>query len=237
MPDLIDPYLDPKTGILRNLVGATTSEQLREAETNVASMAELELENIPRSNNLGELRAIHRALFGKIYDWAGEIRTVDIKKGSEEFFLFQFQIPKGADFVFSELAKEQGLNGLNRKDFAKRLAYFYEQLNFIHPFREGNGRAQRVFWNRVAMDAGYFIDWSQVVGDELDKASVAGREQHDLKPLEKMFDRIVYMSKDKRLLRQIRSMARSMEIEGANFHEMEKIMLDRLREKRDREES
>ena len=73
----------------------------------------------------------------------------------------------------------------------KRLAYFYEQVNFIHPFREGNGRTQRVFWNRVAADAGYFIDWSQVVGDELDKASVEGREHHNLEPLEEMFSRIV----------------------------------------------
>lgn len=189
--NFVDPYLDPGTGILRNLVGATSQEQLRKIESDVASAAEIELENIPRSNDLKELQAIHKALFGKIYDWAGEIRTVDIKKGSEEFFLFQFRVSQGADFVFSELAKEHVLRGLNREDFAKRLAYFYEQLNFVHPFREGNGRTQRVFWNRVAADAGYFIDWSQVVGDELDKASAIGREQHDLQPLESMFTRIV----------------------------------------------
>ncbi len=89
MSDFVDPYLDPKTGILRNLVGATTSEQLREAEVNVASMAELN--------------------------------------------------------------KEQGLSGLSREDFAKRLAYFYEQLNFIHPFRKGNGRTQQsVAWKSRA---------------------------------------------------------------------------------------
>lgn len=190
MTDFVDPYLDPRTGILRNLVGATTQEQLRKAESDIASTAELALEGIPRSNDLKELQAIHKALFGKVYDWAGEIRTVDIKKGSEEFFLFQFQIPQGADFVFSELAKEHGLKELSKDDFVGRLAYFYEQVNFIHPFREGNGRTQRIFWNRVAADAGHFIDWRQVVGDELDKASVMGREQHDLKPLEKMFARI-----------------------------------------------
>lgn len=195
MSNFVDPYLDPKTGILRNLVGATTSERLRMAESDVASMAELDLKGIPRTNDLRELQVIHKALFGKIYDWAGEIRTVDIKKGSEEFFLFQFQIEQGAEFVFSELAKEHVLKGLGREDFVKRLAYFYEQVNFIHPFREGNGRTQRVFWNRVAADAGYFIDWRQVIGDELDKASVIGREQHDLRPLEDMFDRIVCTTK------------------------------------------
>ncbi|MBB1536197.1 Fic family protein [Candidatus Saccharibacteria bacterium] len=189
--EFIDPYLDLETGILRNFAGANTQEKLRKAETDVAGMAELTLDDIPRSNNLAELQAIHKALFGKIYDWAGEIRTVDIRKGSEEFFLFVFQIPEGAKFVFDGLAKENTLKDLSKEDFVKRLAYFYEQVNFIHPFREGNGRTQRVFWNRVAADAGYFIDWSQVVGDELDKASVEGREHHNLEPLEEMFSRIV----------------------------------------------
>ena len=189
--EFIDPYLDLESGILRNFAGANTQEKLRKAETDVAGMAELTLDDIPRSNNLAELQAIHKALFGKIYDWAGEIRTVDIRKGSEEFFLFVFQIPEGAKFVFDGLAKENTLKDLSKEDFVKRLAYFYEQVNFIHPFREGNGRTQRVFWNRVAADAGYFIDWSQVVGDELDKASVEGREHHNLEPLEEMFSRIV----------------------------------------------
>ncbi len=189
--EFIDPYLDLETGILRNFAGANTQEKLRKAETDVAGMAELTLGDVPRSNNLAELQAIHKALFGKIYDWAGEIRTVDIKKGSEEFFLFVFQILEGAKFVFDELAKENTLKNLSKEDFVKRLAYFYEQVNFIHPFREGNGRTQRVFWNRVAADAGYFIDWSQVVGGELDKASVEGREHHNLEPLEEMFARIV----------------------------------------------
>lgn len=189
--EFIDPYLDLETGILRNFAGANTQEKLRKAETDVAGIAELTLDDIPRSNNLAELQAIHKALFGKIYDWAGEIRTVDIRKGSEEFFLFVFQIPEGAKFVFDGLAKENTLKDLSKEDFVKRLAYFYEQVNFIHPFREGNGRTQRVFWNRVAADAGYFIDWSQVVGDELDKASVEGREHHNLEPLEEMFSRIV----------------------------------------------
>lgn len=189
--EFIDPYLDLETGILRNFAGANTQEKLRKAETDVAGMAELTLGDVPRSNNLAELQAIHKVLFGKIYDWAGEIRTVDIKKGSEEFFLFVFQISEGAKFVFDELAKENALKNLSKEDFVKRLAYFYEQVNFIHPFREGNGRTQRVFWNRVAADAGYFIDWSQVVGSELDKASVEGREHHNLEPLEEMFARIV----------------------------------------------
>ena len=65
MANFVDPYLDQETGILRNLVGAVSQEELRKAETDVASMAEIALENVPRTNNLAELQAIHKALFGR----------------------------------------------------------------------------------------------------------------------------------------------------------------------------
>ncbi|HSX00521.1 MAG TPA: Fic family protein [Patescibacteria group bacterium] len=96
-----------------------------------------------------------------------------------------------ADYVFAELAKDNYLKGLDREVFAKRLAYHYDQLNFIHPFREGNGRVQRIFWTRVAKDASYDIDWSAVVGDENDEASRLAAEEMDLSALEGMFIRIV----------------------------------------------
>jgi cell filamentation protein len=69
--------------------------------------------------------------------------------------------------------------------------YFYDQLNYIHPFREGNGRAQRVFWSRVAQDGGYEIDWDRIVGAENDVASKLAAEQMDLSKLEAMFAKIV----------------------------------------------
>lgn len=80
------------------------------------------------------------------------------------------KIRDATNFVFAGLTKEGYLQNLSKEDFVKRLAHFYDQLNYIHPFREGNGRAQRVFWNRVAKDAGYELDWSLVVGDENDEA-------------------------------------------------------------------
>lgn len=192
MPDFVDPYIDPKTGILRNLVGATTYSELRKAEGDIVALSEISLDNILHTVDLAELRKIHKSLFGKIYDWAGELRVVNIRKGSEDYFLDFGYLENGARFVFEELSKENYLRGLEREDFIKRLAYFYEQLNFIHPFREGNGRTQRVFWQRVANGAGYKIDWSKVVGEELDNASLIGRTENNLEPLEKMFDKIVY---------------------------------------------
>ena len=145
MSEFVDPYIDPKTGILRNLVGATTYHELRKAEGDIVALSEISLDSIPHTVDLVELQKNHRDLFDKVYDWAGELRNVNIRKGSEEYFLDYNYLENGAKFVFEELSKEDHLQRLRREDFIKRLAYFCEQLNFIHPFREGNGRTQRVF--------------------------------------------------------------------------------------------
>lgn len=191
----VDPYTDEETGILRNLLGAKSQEELQELEPQIVFANQLELEAvaIPRTNDLDELLLIHGQLFKNAYDWAGQIRTVDIKKSDEgsEFFLIVSKIQDAAQYVFAELAKENNLKGLDRSDFVKRLAHYYDQLNFIHPFREGNGRTQRIFWTRVAQDAGYDIDWDGVVGDENDEASRLAAEEMNLSALEAMFAKII----------------------------------------------
>jgi cell filamentation protein len=191
----IDPYFDEAIGELRNLLGAKSSEEFQKLEPQIVFANELELESIPipRTNDLKEILLIHKQLFKGVYDWAGQIRTVDIKKNAEgaEYFLVVSKISSAASYVFGELAKESYLKDLTQEDFIKRLAHYYDQLNYIHPFREGNGRAQRVFWTRVAHDAGYEINWDAVVGDENDKASRIAAETMDLSGLEQMFRRIV----------------------------------------------
>lgn len=196
----IDPYIDENTGLLKNLLGCQTVEEFLEREPQIVFANELELEavNIPRTNDLNELLLIHKQLFKGVFEWAGQIRTVDIKKHDEaaEFFLLFGKIESAARYVFTELAKENHLRGLDEESFIKRLAHHYDQLNYIHPFREGNGRVQRIFWSRVAQDAGYEIDWSAIVGDENNEASRLAAEQMDLSALEKMFNRIVTVQND-----------------------------------------
>ena len=189
-----DPYFDPAIGELRNLLGARTSDELRQLEPQAVFANELELTTAPisRTNDLAELCALHGWLFKGVYDWAGQLRVVDIRKnaGETSFFLPGGYIERASGFVFTELADEHHLTGLDVEQFAHRLAYFYDQLNYIHPFREGNGRTQRVFWTRVAADAGYDIDWDQIVGTENDEACRVAMEDDDRGPLEAMFRRI-----------------------------------------------
>jgi cell filamentation protein len=110
MPDsweFLDPYLDPQTGILRNLIGALAKASLDDAEGSLSFARLVQLmDHPPRpTGDLTELRAVHRHLFQDLYDWAGQIRTVDIRKNVEgaEFFLPFGMIERASSFASGEL--------------------------------------------------------------------------------------------------------------------------------------
>jgi cell filamentation protein len=190
----VDPYLDPDTGILRNKVGARTQAELDAAEADLTVVRALRLLERPpaATGDLAELQAIHRELFADVFEWAGEIRTVDMRKNIEgaEFFLPVSMIARSAGFAADELRADNMLRGLGHDRFVERLAHHYDQFNYIHPMREGNGRTGRLFWDRVSRDAGWTLDWRTVSGRVNDHASRTASEQRDLKPLQEMFDRI-----------------------------------------------
>jgi cell filamentation protein len=194
-PGDADPYIDPATGLLANLVGASTQGDLAVAEADLVTARWVTLadQRIKPTGDLVELRAIHRHLFQDVYAWAGQLRTVDIRKNVEggEFFVPVSIIERAAGFVAGELAEDHYLRGMVRGQFIARLAHHYDQLNYIHPFREGNGRAQRAFWDRVARDAGWRLSWLDVTGDVNDTASRTAAETRNLEPLIAMFDQIV----------------------------------------------
>lgn len=194
-PDFVDPYVDPATGILKNLVGVTTQAELDTIEGDLVPVRALRLEAnlLAPTRDLAELRAIHRYLFSPIYEWAGELRTVDIRKNAEGagFFVPVAMIERAAGFVANELREDDYLRGLDRERFIARLAHHYDQLNYIHPFREGNGRMQRLFWSRVARDAGWRLSWLEVTGEVNDAASRAAAEDRDLGPLIAMLEQVV----------------------------------------------
>ena len=195
MAEVVDPYLDPDTGLLRNLVGARTQDTLDRAEGAMVVTRAIQLADHPikATGDLAEFRAIHRQLFQDVYPWAGEVRTVDIRKNIDgaKHFLSVSVIDRGSMFAADELRDDNMLRGMNRDQFIDRLSYHYDQWNFIHPFREGNGRSQRVFWNRVAADAGWQLDWQPVQGAVNDAACRAAAERSDFGPMRAMFDRVV----------------------------------------------
>lgn len=102
-------------------------------------------------------RAIHRHLFGPIYRWAGRDRTIRIAKGAS-MFCHPEQIGRQMEGLFADLARAGHLRGLDADAFAAGAAHFLSELNVIHPFREGNGRAQKAFLMLLADRAGHRLD-------------------------------------------------------------------------------
>jgi len=199
-PEVVDPYLIPGTNVLRNLLGLTSAADLSAAEADLSFVRALQLldEPVPATNDLRELQRIHLHLFQDICDWAGQVRTIDVRKNvpGAEFFLPVGYIEHAASICFAALAEDNHLSGLRRDEFVEHIAHHYEKINYIHPFREGNGRVQRIYWNRVALAAGWQLDWRPVHGDENHLAARAGSDQQDLGPLVRMFDKVVTLPDD-----------------------------------------
>ena len=193
--EFIDPYIDTKFNVLRNLVGATSYDELANAEGEYVSSrtAELLSKKLPQlAGSLDDFKFLHHAIFKDIFDWAGEIRTVEIKKNTEgsEYFLPSCRVEQGFQWSQEELKADLFLQNLSKQDFIERLAYHYDNYNYIHPFREGNGRTQRLFWTILCRHAGYDLNWLGVSGSENDSASKVAAETKNLTELIKMFEKI-----------------------------------------------
>jgi len=185
-----DPYTDPVTGVLRNKLGLRTAEELQAAEREITHAALILLKEspVPPSYDLGHLCAIHRGIFGDIYDWAGQLRTVAIAKGS--WFCLPQYIESSAAEIFRALHGEGLLRGLPRDAFTERLTYYLGEVNAVHPFREGNGRAQRAFFEQLAGDAGFILGWQHLDADR-NVAASAAIMHGDPAPMRKMLDELL----------------------------------------------
>jgi cell filamentation protein len=185
-----DPYADPLTGVLCNRLGLRTAAELEAAEREITHAALILLREMPvrPAYDLAHLCEAHRRIFGDLYDWAGQVRTVTIAKGSM-FCLPQYIEPSAGE-IFRQLRNENCLRGLERDTFIDRLTHYLGEVNAIHPFREGNGRTQRAFFEQLADDAGFTLAWQRLDAERNIAASVAIM-RGDPAPMRKMLDELV----------------------------------------------
>jgi cell filamentation protein len=186
-----DPYVDPATGTLRNKLGISDAEALARAEADLtrAALQELAVNRLPGDYDLAHLMAFHKVIFGDLYAWAGQVRTVSIAKPDTVFAPPQF-IESDASEVFEQLRRANYLRGLARVDFVRQIAHYYAEINAIHPAREGNGRTQRAFLGQLADDAGWPIAWSRMDAEANIVASQAG-QRGELAPLVRMLGEVI----------------------------------------------
>jgi cell filamentation protein len=186
-----DPYVYPGTSCLRNRAGIRDPAELEqfEAEQTSIILAQLQQEPLSGRYDVAHLKAFHRRIFGDVYDWAGEVRTVRLAKDRSVFALPE-HIEDYLSKVLAELAQEGLLRGVEDETFVDRLTYYYAELNAAHPFREGNGRTIRAFLGQLAREAGYHIAWERLDARRNVDASEASL-QGDNGALRQMLDELV----------------------------------------------
>ena len=141
---------------LENKLGITNSAELAREEERISKRKAVELFESSSLDKLApgrfaSLQAIHKALFEDIYDFAGELRTVNLAKGNFRFAPLMYleaalaNIDKMPQSTFDEIVEK------------------YVEMNIAHPFREGNGRSTRLWLDQMLKaDIGQVVDWSRV---------------------------------------------------------------------------
>ena len=167
-----DYYCYPGSNVLKNKLGITNAELFEQAERKITYLRTMEAmkDQIPGGFDYNHLKKIHLFLFGDIFEWAGKPRTVNISKGTQ--FCRVEYIDEQIERVFAELSGEKYFKELlSREQVVKRLAYYLGEINAVHPFREGNGRTQRIFIYYLAHTLGYELDFSKVNSKDMILAS------------------------------------------------------------------
>ena len=125
--------------------------------------------------DLDHLKAIHKHLFQDVYAWAGKIRTVELAKGGHHFQPVGY-IETGIANIHGRIAKQKFFVGSALDEFAKEVARIIGDLNYVHPFREGNGRTQLQYLKLLSRRAGHRIDLTRLKPADWQDAS---RAAHD----------------------------------------------------------
>ena len=160
------------TTCLVNKLGIRDEKRLSEVEAGITFAKAVMLEETPIDDDFGfeHFKKIHEFLLCDLYEWAGQVRTVDISKKRTKF-LDVASIESIGTKCFAKV-KDGYFENLSFDEFVKRLAEFYNDVNYIHPFREGNGRTQRIYFTQLIRHYGYDINFADVDTDELMIATI-----------------------------------------------------------------
>ena len=134
------------TSVLINKFGIRDEEQLNTLEQGITSVLIAKASmDVPFENVDFEFyKSLHKYVFSDIYEWAGETRNVNISKKGTNFCPTE-KIEDNGLRIFKNLHKSNFLKDLKGDEFTNKFVELYCELNYLHPFREGNGRIQRLF--------------------------------------------------------------------------------------------
>ena len=172
--DYIDPdnlYTYPHSSVLINKFNEKNDNKAREV------------------NTVSDILKIHKFLFEGMYTWAGQYRQVNISKSGNAFMPVQsFDM---AEKYLNTLISNYLLNANNKIEICKSLAEILDNLNYFHPFREGNGRTQREVIRSLALMKGYECEISIGLDDDIYHLYMDGTVYGDTSKLEQLFNKLL----------------------------------------------
>ena len=186
-----DPYAYPGSSVLKNRFGIKEHEIFSQLEYSATRVRINQLMTAPirGSFDLDHLCEIHRHIFQDVYEWAGERRSGSLSKGGSTFAEPEY-IASEAKKIFARLKGDNLLRGLEPSAFAERAADYFSDINALHPFREGNGRAIQTFLDQLAGLSEYQLDFAKVGRKEWNEA--ARKSFHgNCKPMAQILRRIM----------------------------------------------
>ena len=190
-------YIDPdlkysdENGVLYNLAEIKDQKILTIFESLKVSKRIEELFEKPiKIKNSESLLKIHHYLFQDIYNWAGKVRTVNISKNGKPFF-----DGKRFDIAFRYLntliTDYRKINTIDKKQVAEKLAEILDNVNFLHPFREGNGRTQREFLRLLALEKGLELNLNPADNKNIYESYMKGAIESDVIILTELIQNLI----------------------------------------------
>jgi cell filamentation protein len=190
----LDPdytYTDPKTGILRNLQDITDADVLLFVESGAVTKRLHELnENPIKIKEIESLFLIHKHLFQDLYSWAGKKRIVEISKDGKQFFPTT-HFDNAFKYINTLISEFKEIPKSNKENLAKKLAEILDNVNYLHPFREGNGRAQREFLRLLAIEKGLTVNLNPLDNKSVYERYMKGTIESDLKTLTELISELI----------------------------------------------
>ena len=161
------------TNVLKNKFNLKEQTKLDLVERNITSLLIAQaLINIPFENvNFEFYKSLHSYVFSDIYEWAGTTRTINMSKKGTVFCDFG-DIELTAKNIFKGLIKNNFLKEFSNNEFINEFTELYCNLNYLHPFREGNGRIQRLFLTMLLKDMNKVLYFSNIDKDLLMIATI-----------------------------------------------------------------
>jgi cell filamentation protein len=168
-----DPYCYRDSYVLRNVLNIEHNADLEKAEQDFSTLAAAQIEFNPPPYDLNYLKNIHKLLFEDLYEWAGDLRFIDMSKGKTRFCTFN-RITAEANKLFRALKHADYYIYGHRAGLVSDITELYIELNMVHPFREGNGRAQRILFEHIIINCGFEFDLKGIAQRNWVDANVAG---------------------------------------------------------------